>query len=361
MSFTKLIEADLSKAELARANLIGANLNGINLCGANLTGANLARANLHYADLRDSELRGAKLIGANLFGADLTRAQALMTNFSDSVLTKACLQDWNINDLTAFDNVSCQYFYSEIVQQGRRPREGTFKSGEFTALFQQVVDTVDLIFIDGLDWQSFFASFQELRQQYDDAEINIQAIEKKSRGAFVVRLEVSEPLDKAILQQSWNDIYEKNQQLQAQLLKTEGKLEGYKEQLDDFQQKVLKGMNAPKYELSHAQFAVGFAETLQRDQIGGTINNYGTSLDDITHLITTLREHAQAFPAENKDKALDVLKDLERDIQDPEPDPNRIGRRLKRLVAIATMVGALTGGVRPFPVTSTPSQAMCLS
>ena len=165
MSFTKLIEADLSKAELARANLIGANLNGINLCGANLTGANLARANLHYADLRDSELRGAKLIGANLFGADLTRAQALMTNFSDSVLTKACLQDWNINDLTAFDNVSCQYFYSEIVQQGRRPRGGKFKPGEFTALFQQVVDTVDLIFIDGLDWQSFFASFQELRQQ----------------------------------------------------------------------------------------------------------------------------------------------------------------------------------------------------
>ena len=107
-------------------------------------------------------------------------------------------------------------------------------------------------------------------------------------------------------------------------------------------------MNAPKYDLSHAQFAVGFAETLQRDQIGGTINNYGTSLDDITHLITTLREHAQAFPAENKDEALDVLKDLERDIQDPEPDPNRIGRRLKRLVAIATTVGALTGGAATF-------------
>ena len=72
------------------------------------------------------------------------------------------------------------------------------------------------------------------------------------------------------------------------------------------------------------------------------------SLDNITHLITTLREHAQAFPAENKDEALDVLKDLERDIQDPEPDPNRIGRRLKRLAAIATTVGALTGGAATF-------------
>ena len=109
-----------------------------------------------------------------------------------------------------------------------------------------------------------------------------------------------------------------------------------------------QGSQASKYNLSHAQFAGGFAETVRGDQIGGTINNYGASLDDITRLITALREQAQTFPAEHKDEALDVLDDLEADIQKPEPDPGRIGRRLKRLAAIATAMSALAGGAATF-------------
>ena len=374
-SDAKLSDVDLGEiVDPSQIQAYSINFNGTNLIGINLSDpeidldidlsyADLSNVDFYRKDLRDLGLHGAKLIGAelveaNLNGNDLRKAdlsyanlrqtQVLGTNFANAIFTGACIEDWNINSATKFDGAICEYVYLKAGQKERRPREGKFKPGEFAALFQQAVDTVDLIFIDGLDWQSFFASFQELRQQYDDAEINIQAIEKKTCGAFVVRLEVSESLDKAILQQSWNDIYEENQQLQAQLLKTEGKLEGYKEQLDDFQQKVLKGMNAPKYDLSHAQFSGGFIETNQGSQYGGTINNYGASLDDITRLITALRGQAQTFPAEHKDEALDVLKDLERDIQDPEPDTNRIGRRLKGLAAIATTVGALAGGAATF-------------
>ena len=64
--------------------------------------------------------------------------------------------------------------------------------------------------------------------------------------------------------------------------------------------------------------------------------------------MTALRNQAQAFPAEHKDEALDVLDDLEVDIHKPEPDPSRIGRRLKRLAAIATTVGPLAGGAATF-------------
>ena len=39
---------------------------------------------------------------------------------------------------------------------------------------------------------------------------------------------------------------------------------------------------------------------------------------------------------------------IEADIQKPEPDSGRIGRRLKRLAAIATTVGALAGGAATF-------------
>ena len=108
------------------------------------------------------------------------------------------------------------------------------------------------------------------------------------------------------------------------------------------------GAEGNNYVSNDTQFAGGFAETVQGDQIGGTINNYGASLADIPRLITALCEQAQAFPAEHKDEALDVLDDLEVDIQKPEPDPSRIGRRLKRLAVIVTTVGALAGGAATF-------------
>ena len=90
-------------------------------------------------------------------------------------------------------------------------------------------------------------------------------------------------------------------------------------------------------------FKVG--ENIEDDQIGGTINNYGSSAADITRLIAALREHAQALPDEQKDEALGILNDLEGDLAKAEPDPSRIGRRLKRLTEIAT---ALTIGTTVF-------------
>lgn len=90
------------------------------------------------------------------------------------------------------------------------------------------------------------------------------------------------------------------------------------------------------------------AETVQGDQIGGTFNNYGAKLEDVAQLLSTLREQAQAFPSEHKADALDILDDLDADFTKPALDPNRIGRRLKQLVAIASTVGAIAGGAATF-------------
>ena len=43
-----------------------------------------------------------------------------------------------------------------------------------------------------------------------------------------------------------------------------------------------------------------------------------------------------------------MLDDVEADIQKPEPDSGRIGRRLKRLAGIVTTVGALASGAATF-------------
>ncbi|MEA5466432.1 hypothetical protein [Leptothoe sp. PORK10 BA2] len=72
--------------------------------------------------------------------------------------------------------------------------------------------------------------------------------------------------------------------------------------------------------------------------LAGIINNYGLNAADITRLLTTLRDQAQTFPTDQKDKANDTLNDLERGLAEEQPDPGRIGRRLKKLVALATAV-----------------------
>lgn len=248
--------ADLSGADLSRADLSGANLSDANLSDANLSNANLFKANLFEANLIDTDLSNANFSKTILSNANIEEAKVLNTDFSKAVFTGACLKDWNTNRGTNLEGAEADYIYLDIIYldifwkqktkpwkfTDRRPHSGTFKPGEFAALFQQVIDTVDLIFVDGIDWQAFFASFQELRQQYNDADLTIQAIEKKSGGSFVVRLEIAESADKAALQQSWEVIYGENQSLKAQLWKMEGKLEGYKEQLEGFQQKVLQGM-----------------------------------------------------------------------------------------------------------------------
>jgi uncharacterized protein YjbI with pentapeptide repeats len=229
LSEADLSKANLSEADLTEANLIAAKLIATNLHRANLHGANLIRAGLSYANFSYANLSGATLIRAtpieadfrrtNLSRANLQAIQALLTNFTGAIFTGACLEDWSINSETTLDEVVCEYVYLKRDNQERRPSNGFFKQGEFTSLFRKALETVDLIFIDGIDWQAFFQSFQELRSQYDN--LSIQAIEKKSGGAFVIRLEVSQEADKAAIEYGFKEFYEMKLQLQEQRYRAE--------------------------------------------------------------------------------------------------------------------------------------------
>ena len=193
--------------KLNEANLIGADLRGANLNKANLSGANLIEANLVRAILIGTDLSGANLTGTNLCMANLTKVQALGTNFIKSTLTGACLEDWNINNDTQLDDINCQYVYLKANKQSRRPRSGEFETGEFTKLFQKILETVDLIFTDGIDWKAFLLSFQELQKEYGENNLSVQAIERKKGGAFIVRLEVSLEANKAEIEKQFAVLY----------------------------------------------------------------------------------------------------------------------------------------------------------
>ncbi|BAY42464.1 pentapeptide repeat protein [Scytonema sp. HK-05] len=219
LSSADLSYADLSSANLSYANLISANLKQANLSRsdlsnadltkANLTNANFKQANLSNADLSSLELSGLDFSQANLIGAKLIRTQVLGTDFTSAKFTGACLEDWNINSATKLDNIDCQYVYLRSDPQGRRPSSGEFNPGEFTDLFQKALETVDLIFRNGIDWKAFFFSFQELQAKNNEKSLSVQAIEKKSGGAFVIRLEVPSEANKAEIEAQAKALYEK--------------------------------------------------------------------------------------------------------------------------------------------------------
>jgi len=228
----ELQNVDLSDADLSGVILIGANLTGADLSGADLSGVILIGANLRNANLRNALLSASQFLGSNLTAA---------------TLTGACIQDWNINSATQLNDVICKYVYLKYGwsnQEGkdllsdRYPSDPDriFAPGEFSEFFQEV-ETVDLIFGGGIDWKALLQSFQELRPQYYDNNLFIRSIEKKSGGAFVIRLEVPADADKGAIESRVKELYERNlQQLKAQyaaqLQAKDGELTTYETWLD---------------------------------------------------------------------------------------------------------------------------------
>ncbi|MEL6813909.1 MAG: pentapeptide repeat-containing protein [Cyanobacteria bacterium J06598_3] len=175
---------------------------GLNLKGANLSNALLADINLTEADLSDATLEGA-----DLQRADLTKLQALGTNFAQADLTAACLESWNIDSTTQLKGAICDHVYLLRNQQERRPNSGTFAPGEFTKLFEEVLNTIDLIFRDGMDWRAFMQTFQTLQVEQSGAKLEIQSIENKGDGVMVVRLNAAPDADKPAIHAAFKQEY----------------------------------------------------------------------------------------------------------------------------------------------------------
>ncbi len=224
LSFSYLIEADLAFSDLSDADLIEANLSGTNLIdadlsGADLGGANLSNTNLSDANLVEADLSGTDLSNANLSNANLSNARlfictALNTNFTRANLTGACIQDWHINQRTIFEGVICDYIYYELgrrrTYQDRRPHDPNkiFNAGDFQRLIETARETVDLIFSEGIDWETFIKSLHKLQEKFPDSDIALQGMQKKSDGALVISIEALENIQKSAIESSWWQIYQ---------------------------------------------------------------------------------------------------------------------------------------------------------
>ncbi|PZV07887.1 MAG: pentapeptide repeat-containing protein [Leptolyngbya sp.] len=372
LSYAALSRANLSYAVLSNVDLSYADLSHADLSNASLSKAYLINANLSHANLSHADLSKANLSNAALSNANLNAAQILYANLTQARLTGACIADWQIGSSTALENIKCDYVFRTYDQQtgqfsGRLPvaPESTFTPGEFTQRFQIIasaLETIDITFTEGIDWQAFFQSFQFLRDSRPHEDISIQAMESKG-NAFVVRLEVRPEADKAAIETEVKQRYA--HQLAVLEAQYEQKLQLQGAHLEDIRDflsverqertrlsKVVETManeqKVPKYDLRGAQFAGGFAETVQGNQVGGIINNYGQNADDVVRLLTSLRQLSQTFPEEQKADVLMELDDLESDLSKPEQEPKRLGKRLQRLIAAGTAAATLAGGAATF-------------
>jgi uncharacterized protein YjbI with pentapeptide repeats len=94
--------------------------------------------------------------------SNLSQIQALGTDFSNAILTGACIQNWGINPDTQFTNVRCDYIYLDLEKQERQPASGTFQPGDFEQLVHRFAKTLDFLFRHGIEPQAFEVALQNL-------------------------------------------------------------------------------------------------------------------------------------------------------------------------------------------------------
>lgn len=305
-----------------KENLKRAKLQGVNLSKADLTEADLSEADLRHADLTD---------------AILTKTQAIGTDFTGATLTGACIENWNVDSTTQLEKVVCEYIYLQAKQKERRPHNGNFAPGELAKLLQRVLNTVDLVFYDGVDWKAFTYALEKTKNNHEGAELSVRSMENKDDGVVVVRLNVSPYIDKTTIhgafmqgyefachlleKQHRTQLSEKNAQMAAKEAQIGFYTQESRNQRDHINQlfgllkqqgEVQKLMaETPKYDLRDAKFSGGFAETVQGNQVGGTQYNYALeqrqnlaeAAAEIQHLLEQL---SQTYPTTTQSEQMVV-------------------------------------------------------
>ncbi|MBD2683436.1 MULTISPECIES: pentapeptide repeat-containing protein [Nostoc] len=286
LRWVNLKNADVRGANLVDANLSKADLNNTNFSSCDVNNANLSAAYIRQGNFENVDLKGANLsqtdfTESNLTRAILSKAQALGTNFTASTLTGACIEDWSINNYTNFNNVICDYIYLRQGQKERRPSSGNFAPGEFTKLFQKSLETVDLIFRNGIDWDAFAYSFKKVEVENQGAQLDVQSIEKKGDGIILVRVAVAPDADKAKIHNQFMQGYDfAAKALEAQYqarLEDKDKIINQLFSTINQQNKLLAqtGDRVSIYYQPNSQFAGGIvdANTANIDRMGGNIHN----------------------------------------------------------------------------------------
>jgi uncharacterized protein YjbI with pentapeptide repeats len=174
----------------------------------NLRGAYLQNTQMRRFNFTDTELTGADLQGADLRGSILVRTQVIGVNFTGANLTGICIEDWSVNSQTCFTNVECDYVYRKLDETGeltdRFPANRNFEPREFESLYQQVENTIQLIFNEGENWQAIlFNSLKKLQIEDEELGLQFQGIEKRG-DYWVIKVTYDESFSKVRVEERIN-------------------------------------------------------------------------------------------------------------------------------------------------------------
>jgi uncharacterized protein YjbI with pentapeptide repeats len=202
----RFIGLDFKGANLAEAVLIDANFTKADFSDATFTGAILRKVNFSQSDLSR-----ANFVNADLQNANLAKALALGTIFSEAKLTGICVESWIIDNTTLLEDSSCDYVWRKFTEKqpkDKYPSSTKFNPGDFAKLFNEVVNTVDLIFHNGIDQEAFIYSWQKLQIDNEGIKLDIKGIERKADDIVVVTVNVPENVNKSKIHAEFTQNYE---------------------------------------------------------------------------------------------------------------------------------------------------------
>ena len=336
-------------------------LNGRNksYAGANLRGANLIGADLKEANLKDANISEATFQGAKLEWANLTLAQAVGTNFTNAQMTGACVEAWNIKSTTILDNVDCLFVYlleypkpridgKKTDDRERRPSHGEFKPGEFTKLFEEVLNTVDLIFQNGIDWKAFVAAFKKVQVENGDTELTIQSIENKGDGVVVVKVAVPDNTDKEKIHSDFTQNYQLalaavEEKYKAELQAKNNEIVIYRQQSAEMTEIVKLLANKPinvqvDNKVENKNMTNDSSRKVEIGSIGGDFNASGQALNlgEISGTVTNTINELPSGPEPDKPGIKELLTQLKTAIEaDTDLKPKDKEKALKQVKALA--------------------------
>jgi len=303
-----------------------------NLRGAYLEGANLQAANLRLADISEASLQYANLAGANL-----TEVNAVNADLRHATLTGACVENWNIDATTQLDEVDCQYIYLLNGQKELRPSSGEFQPGEFTKLFAEMFDTVDLIFRNGVDWKAFIAALKEVQVQNEDTPLQVQSIANKGDGVIVVKVHVPPDTDKEKIHQEFNQNYQLQlaaieAQYKAQLTAKETEIAIYRQQSVDMMEITKTLANRPIHvEAKAMSNSNDRSQNITIRDINNSAVNFGEIIGDVTNTINQIAADASPENAQLKALLQELTQAIEIDSHLDEEEKAEAANQVKKI------------------------------
>ncbi|MEH1897922.1 MAG: pentapeptide repeat-containing protein [Nostoc sp.] len=311
--------------------LVTGNGKGKSYADANLKGANLIGANLKEANLKNADITEATFQSACLEWANLTLAQAVGANFTSAQMTGACVEAWNIESTTQLNNVDCRFIYllenpkPETDDLERRPSSGEFQPGEFTKLFEEVLNTVDLIFRNGIDWKAFVNAFQTVQDQNEDTELALQSIENKGDGVVVVKVAVPVDADKEKIHSDFTQSYQLalqavEEKYKSQLQAKDNEIVIYRQQSADMKEIVSLLANKPinvQVENKNMTNSNDASRKIEIGSVGRDFNASGQALNlgDISGTVTNTINELAASPEADKPGIKELLTQLQAAIE----------------------------------------------